>query len=103
MDLQKEVEGKVLRISIAGELDDHSSEEARTFIDSSLLSDPSIRELQLDLSGLSFMDSSGLGVLLGRYRIMAERGGRVVLTGTNRYAERIIRMSGIYALVEKGE
>ena len=103
MELQKEVCGNILRISITGELDDHSSEEARTYIDSTLLRDQAIRELQLDLSGLSFMDSSGLGVLLGRYRIMAERGGRVVLSGTNRYADRIIKMAGIYALVEKGE
>ncbi len=103
MELKKEVIGKVLRIAISGELDDHSAEEARTYIDSTLLYNTAIKELQLDLSGLSFMDSSGLGVILGRYRIMAERRGRVVLTGTNRYADRIIKMSGIYALVEKGE
>ncbi len=103
MELQKALGNNKLRISIAGELDDHSAEEARSYIDSTLLADRSIRELQLDLSGLTFMDSSGIGVLLGRYRIMAERHGRVVLTGMNRYAERIIKMSGIYALVEKGE
>lgn len=103
MELQKESEGSVLRIAVSGELDDHSAEEARRFMDEAIRADASINELHLDLSGLSFMDSAGLGVLLGRYRLMAQRRGRIVVTGTNRYAERIIKMSGLYALIEKGE
>ena len=54
----------------------------------------------LDFSGVTFMDSSGLGVILGRYRVIAGRGGRVLIGGANRAIDRILRMAGIYTLAE---
>lgn len=103
MELTKEVSGRTLSVALRGELDHHTAAEARAQMDDVLLADTAIMELRLDLRGVTFMDSSGLGVILGRYRILAERGGRVALCGTSRYAERILKMAGIYALVEKGE
>ena len=47
--------------------------QVREILDGALTLD--IRALSLDLSGITFMDSSGIGVILGRYRIMRERGG----------------------------
>ena len=46
------------------------------------------------------MDSAGLGVILGRYRVIAGRGGRVLIGGANRAIDRILRMAGIYTLAE---
>lgn len=103
MELTIQVESNVCRVTLSGELDHHAASEARTQIDGVLLDERAINALYLDLSGVTFMDSSGLGMILGRYRILAERGGRFVLSGASSYAERILKMAGIYALVEKGE
>lgn len=103
MKLQNEIKDAGLRITITGELDDHSAEEARAYMDGILTRNSYIRELYLDLSGVTFMDSSGLGVILGRYRVIAARRGRLIVCGVNKHLDRILKMSGIYALVEKGE
>jgi len=102
MEIQKSYSDGTLWVALIGELDHHSAEQVRKEVDQSLRS-PKVRVLSLDMSGISFMDSSGLGVILGRYRIMAARGGKLVIAGVSRYAERILRMAGIYALIDKGE
>jgi stage II sporulation protein AA (anti-sigma F factor antagonist) len=53
------------------------------------------------MSGVQFMDSSGLGVILGRYRALTERGGRLLLSGVPVSIDRIFRIAGLYALVER--
>jgi len=102
MEIQKSCSDGTLWVSLKGELDHHSAEKVRTELDQSLR-DTNIRMLALDMRGISFMDSSGLGVILGRYRILASRGGKLMISGVSRYAERILRMAGIYALIDKGE
>jgi len=49
---------------------------------------------------VTFMDSAGLGVVLGRYKTIHMRGGRVIVTGVSASIDRIFRMSGLYTLVE---
>jgi len=100
MDLNATKRGPRLTVQMTGELDHHSAERARTALDH-MLRDISVRELVLDLHGLTFMDSAGLGVVLGRYRTLNARGGRVLLTGVSRSIDRIFKMSGLYALCER--
>ena len=97
MQMEIEAAGDRLTARIKGELDHHSAAQARAQLDA-LLTDERIRELRIDLRGLTFMDSSGLGVILGRYRVIAGRGGRVLIGGANRAIDRILRMAGIYTL-----
>ena len=59
--------------------------------------------LELRLGRVDFMDSSGIGVLLGRYRILAERGGSMDVVNAGRTVERILRMAGVYKLCTKEE
>ena len=66
MQMEIEAAGDRLTARIKGELDHHSAAQARAQLDA-LLTDERIRELRIDLRGLTFMDSSGLGVILGRY------------------------------------
>lgn len=47
------------------------------------------------------MDSSGIGVVLGRYRRMSESGGKLRMGGMSIYAEKILRMAGVLALLER--
>ena len=84
---------------LTGELDHHNAAEIRETLDGML--DGSVRELTLDMSGVTFMDSSGIGIVLGRYKRMRERDGRLYLSGLKGNAEKILRMAGVLGLVEK--
>ena len=87
-------------IRLSGELDHHSAEQTRIMLDT-LLKDVTVRELVLDLSDMSFMDSAGLGVILGRFRKLSMRGGKLIVKGMNTSVDRIFQMSGLYAIVER--
>ena len=65
------------------------------------LRDGSIRSLVFDLRNLNFMDSSGIGFIIGRYKLMARRGGSVAVMNADRRMDRIFEMAGLYELVER--
>lgn len=94
--LQKK--GETLYAALEGELDHHASARARQELDK-LLQDGSIRNMVLDMSRVNFMDSSGIGVLLGRYRTLQKRGGRMSLSSAKPAVDRILEMSGIYRVL----
>jgi stage II sporulation protein AA (anti-sigma F factor antagonist) len=100
MELHAQKRGPRLTVRLSGELDHHSAEQARIMLDT-LLRDVTVSELLLDLSGMSFMDSAGLGVILGRFRKLSMRGGRLIVKGVNPSVDRIFQMSGLYAIVER--
>jgi len=100
MELNAQKRGPRLFVQLSGELDHHSAEQTRIMLDT-LLKDVSVSELVLDLSGMSFMDSAGLGVILGRFRKLSMRGGKLVVKGMNASVDRIFQMSGLYAIVER--
>lgn len=100
MDINAQKRGPRLTVELSGELDHHNAEQTRIMLDT-LLRDISVRELVLDMQGVTFMDSAGLGVVLGRYRTIALRGGRIVLRGVQPAIDRIFKMSGVYRLVER--
>ena len=93
-------DNRTLIAAVSGELDHHSAEQTRNMLDT-LLKDITVRDLTLDLSGVSFMDSAGLGVILGRYRILSMRGGHLTVTGMSGAIDKIFRMSGVYAIVDR--
>ena len=101
MQVQCRIKGNTLYASLSGELDDHSAPAVRNELEKRL-EDTRIMELALDMSGITFMDSSGLGVVLGRYRTVTRRGGRLRIVGASKYAQRILKMAGIYSLVNNG-
>ena len=100
MEINATKRGPRLTVQLNGELDHHSAERTRVVMDT-MLHDVSVRELMIDLSGVTFMDSAGLGVILGRYRIIQLRGGRIMIKGASSQVDRIFEMSGLYALVER--
>ena len=99
MQLATKRKGGAISAALSGELDHHNAAVIREKLDTLL--DDGINELTLDMSGITFMDSSGIGVILGRYRRMSERGGKMYIKGVNDYSERILRMAGVLALVER--
>lgn len=97
MDVTVNKRGALLEVALAGELDQHSAAELRSRLDEEL-QDRRIVRIEYDLRGLSFMDSSGIGVLLGRYRTLAARKGTMDIRNARRNVEMILRMSGVYSL-----
>ena len=92
--------GDTVTVALEGELDHHSAQSVRAELES-LIASPHILHLVLDRGKLSFMDSSGIGVVLGRYKTLAKRGGSVAVRSPNAHVNRIFAMSGLYQLVEK--
>lgn len=89
-----------LIVCLKDELDHSASLALRSKLDQ-LLSDRQIRHLVLDLKGLKFMDSSGIGFIIGRYKLMAKRGGSVKIKNASARMDKIFQMAGLYRLVEK--
>lgn len=89
----------VLVIRLQGELDHHTAEELRTKADD-LLRTASIRHIVLSLADLTFMDSSGIGVILGRYKQISTRSGEMYVCSINPTIYRIFEMSGLFKVIK---
>ncbi len=98
MDITAKVSGNILICRIKGELDHHTAEEFRSFIDHNLENNP-VKHLLLDMSELSFMDSSGIGALIGRYKKVSLAGGKVLIVNENKQVSRVFEVSGIYEII----
>ena len=93
-------DGERLLVGLDGELDHYCAQSVRRELDG-MLRDPTVRQLILDFSGLTFMDSSGIGVILGRYRVLRERGGSVAVIHMNDHVSRIFHMSGMDRVIHQ--
>ncbi|MFD1395101.1 anti-sigma F factor antagonist [Kroppenstedtia eburnea] len=88
----------VLVVRLDGELDHHSATEVRERIDREW-SKGIHGHLVLNLSKLTFMDSSGLGVILGRYRRISEMDGKMVLCAVQPSVYRLFELSGMMKIL----
>lgn len=97
MSVEISVKGEVMTAYLGGELDHHSAAAIRNEIDSAAeLNMPSL--LILDFTKISFMDSSGIGLVMGRYRNLSRRGAKLHITGTTPQIYKVMRLSGIEKL-----
>lgn len=87
-----------LLVQFKGELDHHTTEDARQKIDQ-LYFDKKIKNIILDLRGLTFMDSSGIGLIMGRYKNCLEKNGRLAIVSDSVYVDKILRMSGLLKII----
>ena len=85
---------KNLHARISCEIDHHAARRIRERIDARLFSDKPER-LTLDFSGVSFMDSSGIALILGRVETASAIGATVCLVGASPYLMKLLRLSGI--------
>lgn len=100
MKVEFEEKSKVLLVRLSGEIDHHFASEVREKIDRAIESYEK-KSLALDFTGVTFMDSSGIGVVMGRYNKIKDLGGIVFVLGCNSYIDRILEMAGIYTIVKK--
>ena len=86
-------------VYLSGEIDHHYSREIRESLDKLIvLQRPAC--LILDLSGVDFMDSSGLGLILGRYKKIKELSGSMYICGAGEKTLRILKMAGVDKLIK---
>lgn len=95
--INTDFENNVLTVYLSGEIDHNRATTLRTTIDGQV---NSLRPetLQLDFSKVSFMDSSGIGLIMGRYRTMGLIGGNLAVINVPQNIGRIISLSGISSL-----
>jgi stage II sporulation protein AA (anti-sigma F factor antagonist) len=98
LSVQLEVKQNVLLIRLAGELDHHTAEELRLRV-TEILEKESVRHIILNLEQLTFMDSSGLGVILGRYKQVKKIGGEMVVCSVSPSIKRLFDMSGLFKII----
>ncbi len=91
-----------LVVPVDGELDQYMAEHLRARIDP-VLAREGIRDIIYDFEGTQFMDSSGVGMIMGRHRQVAYLGGRTGVCNVGRSMDRLLRMSGLYRIVQKFE
>lgn len=85
------VEGLV--VSVSGEIDHHSALTMRRDVDN-IIWNRTPTHLILDMSGVDFMDSSGLGFIMGRYALMREIGGNLSLRDPSPVVMKMLTMTG---------
>ena len=88
-----------LLVILMGELDHHSAEEVRVKIDDRIDRD-NIRKVILNFSGVTFMDSSGIGVVIGRYKKMKNRNGKLCVAEINKTVNKVFEISGMYKIID---
>ncbi len=86
-----------ITVFLSGEIDHHSARRYREYTDA-LIQKQKPSCLALDFSGVSFMDSSGIGLIMGRYRMMLLYGGTVRVVGVPPQLKRMMQLSGIGGL-----
>jgi stage II sporulation protein AA (anti-sigma F factor antagonist) len=98
LQITTDVRGDTLIVRLAGELDHHTAEMVRTKVEAEL--DRGLTtNLVLNLENLSFMDSSGLGVILGRYKRVTQAGGRMALCSVNDQLKKLFELSGMLKIL----
>ena len=90
--------GSILSVHVRGEIDHHTASSIRQGIDATLF-EKRPAKLILDLSAVSFMDSSGLGLIMGRYSVMKELGGEMVVWNPSPETRAILTLAGMERLV----
>jgi len=92
------IKADTLFVRLSGELDHHTSFQLRERINS-LMDKYEIKNMIFNLKNLSFMDSSGIGVMLGRYNQVKRNNGILVVCDLNSIMEKIIKLSGLYKIL----
>lgn len=88
-----------LIMKIEGEIDHRYATRIRREADRKIVTYPE-KTFVIDLTGVSFMDSSGIGVIIGRYKLVTSFGQRVIIVSSNPTVEKLLDMAGIKKIIK---
>ena len=89
---------RMILVRASGEIDHHTSETIRRTVEKEIRRSGAIN-VAFDFGRISFMDSSGIGMLIGRYKTVKALGGSVIVYDVCEGVRRLIEMSGIAELI----
>lgn len=93
------VKGEVVTAYLSGDIDHHSAADMREKIDNAIdCNMPAV--LVLDFGGVSFMDSSGIGLVMGRYKNLQKTGAKLHITGTSPQINKVMKLAGMNRLAK---
>ncbi len=93
-----EMRGDAMIVHVGGEIDHHNAAMVRTGIDEKITAEQPAR-VMLELSGVDFMDSSGLGLIMGRYALVKRYGGTLAVLDPSPAVLKIIKLAGMERMV----
>lgn len=86
-------------VVLSGEIDHHTAKNLRSELDKFVITmQPEV--LAIDFSNITFMDSSGIGLIIGRYKLLKECGGQLEIHSPQPYIRRVLKLSGIERIVK---
>ena len=97
MGVKVSFSGSTMTAFIEGDIDHHSAAGIREAIDAAI-GEEKPKFLMLDFGGVSFMDSSGIGLIMGRFKAVSALNGKLKVINIPKNLERMIRLSGLAAL-----
>jgi stage II sporulation protein AA (anti-sigma F factor antagonist) len=95
MKIVCKIVGGVLYAGISGELDESAAKAARETLDA-VIDKGGMKKVVFDMSGLSFMDSTGIGVLLGRFKKLKALGIPLLIANPSAAVDKVLNLTGIY-------
>lgn len=101
MEIKYKKNNLSLTLYIYGELDECSASNAKEILDKILLDNLNASNVVFDLSGLSFMDSTGIGLLIGRYKKLKQFNIPTYISGASINTEKVIELAGLYRIMPK--
>lgn len=99
MSLEKKYHRDTLVVKVTGEFDLVAAEEFKRLVDPEL-DRRQVRNLVVNLGGVSFIDSSGLGVILGRYKKLSNAGGKIWIAAARPSVRKILDLSGFPKIID---
>lgn len=93
-----QVQKEILFVDLTGELDQLTTAKVKNKI-LSMMENNDVKHIVFNLKRLGFMDSSGIGVILGRYKQLKKTGGRVFVVGMNPVVSKVFYMSGLNQII----
>ncbi len=101
MHINYSVEDDNLYFYLIGELDQHYSKGVKEYLDRILDDVKGYNNVIFNLSDLTFMDSTGIGVMLGRYKKIKKIGAKCYIENPTLNVEKVLELSGIYEVINK--
>ncbi len=101
MEVKYSKDSEGLTLHVYGELDEYTACRAKDILDKVIYDNVNVNKVIFDLSGLSFMDSTGIGLLIGRYKKIRQFNLPVYITGASPNTEKVIELAGLYGIMPK--
>lgn len=89
----------ILTVKVTGELDHHNAPQIREETDFKITND-NIKNVIFDFTNLSFMDSAGIGVIIGRYKLLSTLSGKLYIISPSKNINRLLELSGIMKIIK---